>query len=164
MHIQVSSLLLAINLNFELEVPKNDDIKLYDNMGYLGNKRIRQGAMQPETSCELLHNWSSAAEDQYWCHNLHPLILGTRCPHYNSGRLQTEWFELSPKWMDSKPSASSHFWIKVTNGSVQATAWIIHTVLPAPETAEVFLISILKNVKKWREIPQTKDRFSGGPI
>lgn len=70
--VQVSSLLLAINLNFELEVPRNDDIKLYDNMGVLqGNKRIRQGAMQPETSCELLHNWSSAAEDQYWCHNLH---------------------------------------------------------------------------------------------
>lgn len=43
--VQVSSLLLAINLNFELEVPRNDDIKLYDNMGVLqGNKRIRQGA------------------------------------------------------------------------------------------------------------------------
>lgn len=70
--VQGSSLLLAINLNFESEVPRNDGIKLYDNMGVLqGNKRIRQGATQPEISCELLHNWSIAAEDQYWCHNLH---------------------------------------------------------------------------------------------
>lgn len=32
--VQGSSLLLAINLNFESEVPRNDGIKLYDNMGY----------------------------------------------------------------------------------------------------------------------------------
>ena len=63
--------------------------------------------------------------------------------------------------MDSKPSASSllnqsHKW-----QCLVATAWIIHTVLPAPETAEVFLISILEKREKMTcEIPQTKDRFS----
>lgn len=42
-----------------------------------------------------------------------------------------------------------------------ATAWITHTTLPAPETAEVFLISILeKHEQVTCGIPQTKDRVS----
>ena len=158
--VQGSSLLLAINLNFESEVPRNDSIKLYDNMGVLqGNKRIRQGATQPEISCELLHNWSIAAEDQYWCHNLH---------HWS--------WALDVHIIIQAASASSMVWAQSKMNGFQAICFFIsesksqmavsggysldHTYCTSSSWDNRSVSILEKHEQVTCEIPQTKDRFS----
>ena len=158
--VQGSSLLLAINLNFESEVPRNDGIKLYDNMGVLqGNKRIRQGATQPETSCELLHNWSSAAEDQYWCHNLHHWSWALNV-HIIIQAASASWMV----WAQSKMNGFQAICFFTSESKSQMAVSggysLDHTYCTSSSWDSRSVSILEKHEQVTCEIPQTKDRFS----
>lgn len=115
-----------------------------------GNKRIRQGAMQPETSCELLHNWSvllRISTGAITC----TISLDTRCIHIIIQAASANWMVWAdPKWMDSKPSASSLLNQSLKWQCLVATAWILtYCTSSSWDSRSVSDFYLGKTLKKW---------------